>query len=179
VTQPQEQLVEQARQGSIESFGKLYEQYYNGMIALAYSSLGEMDLAEDAAQETFAIACRDLARLRENSKFGSWLAGICRNVSRQMIRKEQILVELRDRPNVTNTKQTNEAGEAIKDAIRLLRPKYREPIVLRYYDNLSYQQISNILGISQTAVNGRIIRAKQKIARQLKSVGLTEVDYGV
>jgi len=61
----------------------------------------------------------------------------------------------------------------------LLRPKYREPIVLRYYDNLSYQQISNILGISQVAVNGRILRAKQKIARQLKQVGITGVDYGV
>lgn len=179
MTQPQEQLVEQARQGCIESFGKLYEQYYNGIVALAYSALGEMGLAEDAAQETFAIACRDLMRLRDNSKYGSWLAGICRNVSRQMMRKEQKLVELRGRQNITNTKQTNEAGEAIKDAIRLLRPKYREPIILRYYDNLSYQQISNILGISQVAVNGRILRAKQKIARQLKSAGVTEVDYDI
>ena len=175
----QEQLVEQARQGCIDSFGKLYEQYYNGIVALAYSALGEMGLAEDAAQETFAIACQDLMKLRDSSKFGSWLAGICRNVSRQMMKKEQKLVELRDRQNVTNTKQTSEAGEAVKDALRLLRPKYREPIVLRYYDNLSYQQISDILGISQMAVNGRILRAKQKIARQLKSAGVTEVDYGV
>ena len=179
MTQTQEQLVEQARQGCIDSFGKLYEQYYNGIVALAYSALGEMGLAEDAAQETFAIACQDLMKLRDSSKFGSWLAGICRNVSRQMMKKEQKLVELRDRQNVTNTKQTSEAGEAVKDALRLLRPKYREPIVLRYYDNLSYQQISDILGISQMAVNGRILRAKQKIARQLKSAGVTEVDYGV
>jgi RNA polymerase sigma-70 factor (ECF subfamily) len=179
VTQSQEQLIEQARQGCIDSFGKLYEQYYNGIVALAYSALGEMGLAEDAAQETFAIACRDLTKLRDNSKFGGWLAGICRNASKQMMRKEQKLVELRDKQNVTNAKQTNEVGEAVKEAIRLLRPKYREPIVLRYYDNLSYQQISSILGISQVAVNGRILRAKQKIARQLKRVGVTGVDYGV
>jgi RNA polymerase sigma-70 factor (ECF subfamily) len=179
VTQSQEHLIEQARRGCIESFGKLYEQYYNGIVALAYSALGEMGLAEDAAQETFAIACRDLVRLRDNSKFGGWLGGICRNISKQMMRKEQKLVEFRERQNVTNTKQTNEVSKAVKEAIRLLRPKYREPIMLRYYDNLSYQQISNILGISQVAVNGRILRAKQKIARQLKSVGVTEVDYGV
>jgi RNA polymerase sigma-70 factor (ECF subfamily) len=179
VTQTQEQLVEQARQGCIDSFGKLYEQYYNGVVALAYSALGEIGLAEDAAQETFAIACRDLVRLRDNSKFGGWLAGICRNVSKQMKRKEQKLAEFRDRSNVMNVTQTNEVGEAIKEALQLLRPKYREPIVLRYYDNLSYQQISNILGISQVAVNGRILRAKQKIAKQLKHIGLTEVDYGV
>jgi RNA polymerase sigma-70 factor (ECF subfamily) len=179
VTQTQEQLVEQARQGSIESFGKLYEQYYNGIVALAYSALGEMGLAEDAAQETFAIACQDLMKLRDSSKFGGWLGGICRNVSKQMKKKTGESVELRDERCVTDKNQTNEAGEAIKEALRQLRPKYREPIVLRYYDNLSYQQISNILGISQVAVNGRILRAKQKIARQLKHVGVTEVDYGV
>jgi RNA polymerase sigma-70 factor (ECF subfamily) len=179
VTQPQEQLVEQARRGCIDSFGELYGQYYNGIVALAYSTIGEMNMAEDAAQETFAIACRDLTNLKDSSKFGGWLAGICRNVSKQMMRKEEKRVELRDRQNVINAGQTNAVGDAIKEAIRLLRPKYREPIVLRYYDNLSYQQISNILGISQTAVNGRILRAKLKIARQLKSVGITEVDYGV
>ena len=179
MTQTQEQLVEQARQGSIDSFGKLYEQYYNGIVALAYSTLGEMGLAEDAAQETFAIACRDLMRLRDNSKFGSWLAGICRNISRQMMKKEQKLIEVRDRQYVTDNNEISEVGQVIKEAVRLLRPKYREPIVLRYYDNLSYEKISNILCISQVAVNGRILRAKQKIARQLKSVGVTEVDYGV
>jgi RNA polymerase sigma-70 factor (ECF subfamily) len=178
VTQSQEQLVEQARRGCVDSFGLLYEQYYNSIVALTYSSLGELDLAEDAAQETFAIACRDLMRLRESSKFGSWLAGICRNVSKQMKKKESKVVELRDRSNVMNTTQTNEVGEAIKDALRLLRPKYREPIVLRYYDNLSYQQISNILGISQVAVNGRIIRAKRKIAKYLERNGITGAGYG-
>ncbi len=178
MTQPQEQLIEQARQGCVDSFGKLYEQYYNGIVALAYSSLGEIDLAEDAAQETFAIACRDLMRLRDNSKFGGWLAGICRNVSRQMVKKEQKPVELHDRSNAMDAKHTNEVGEAIKEALRLLRPKYREPITLRYYDNLSYQQISNILGISQTAVNGRILRAKRKIAKYLERNGIAGAGYG-
>jgi RNA polymerase sigma-70 factor (ECF subfamily) len=178
VTQTQEQLIEQARQGCIESLGKLYEQYYNGIVALAYSSLGQMGIAEDAAQETFAIACRDLTKLRDNSKFGSWLAGICRNVSRQMKKKTKESVELRDEQYVTDKNQTNEAGEAIKEALHLLRPKYREPIVLRYYDNLSYEQISNILGISQTAVNGRILRAKRKISKYLQQNGFTGADYG-
>jgi RNA polymerase sigma-70 factor (ECF subfamily) len=162
----------------VDSFGKLYEQYYNGIVALAYSSLGELDLAEDAAQETFAIACRDLMKLRDNSKFGSWLAGICRNVSKQMKRKAREFVELDDRQDVMNDKESNEVVEAIKEALRLLRPKYREPIVLRYYDNLSYQQISNILGISQVAVNGRILRAKRKIAKYLERNGVAGVGYG-
>jgi len=77
-----------------------------------------------------------------------------------------------------NDTQDNEVGDAIKEAVRLLRPKYREPLAMRYYDNLSYQQISNILGISQTAVNGRILRAKQKISKYLQRNGFTGAGYG-
>jgi DNA-directed RNA polymerase specialized sigma24 family protein len=56
------------------------------MVALAYSVLGDRDSAEDAAQEVFAIACRHLTSLRHSNKFGAWLAGICRNTARQMLR---------------------------------------------------------------------------------------------
>ena len=51
--------------------------------------------------------------------------------------------------------------------------------MLRYYDNLPYEQIAGVLGISVQAVHGRLIRAKRKVAKQLKRVGVTEVDYGV
>jgi len=177
VKQSQQQLVEQARLGCVDSFGELYEHYYNGIVALAYSQTGELSLAEDAAQETFAIACRDLQRLKENNKFAAWLGGICRNVSRQMKRKERNLVELRKKRQAQDTPTTNDVGEAVKDAVWRLRRKIREPIVLRYYDNLSYEQISSILGISQQAVNGRILRAKRKIADHLRRQGFAGVGY--
>ena len=77
-------LVEAAQNGHLESFGALYEYYYSPMVALAYSMLGDIHLAEDAAQEAFATACRDLTRLRRKTKFAPWLAGICRNIARQM-----------------------------------------------------------------------------------------------
>ncbi|MHC4889580.1 MAG: RNA polymerase sigma factor, partial [Planctomycetota bacterium] len=79
-------LVEAAQNGHLESFGALYKVYHSPMVALAYSMLADRDLAEDAAQEVFAIACRDLLSLRREDKFGAWLAGICRNVARQMLR---------------------------------------------------------------------------------------------
>ncbi len=80
------QLVEAARNGHLESFGALYERYHSPMVALAYSMLADRDLAEDAAQEVFAIACRDIGSLKSKERFAAWLAGICRNISRQMLR---------------------------------------------------------------------------------------------
>jgi len=83
-------LVEAARNGHLESFGALYERYHSPMVALAYSMLADRDLAEDAAQEVFAVACRDIGSLKSKEKFVAWLAGICRNVSRQMLRANRI-----------------------------------------------------------------------------------------
>ena len=69
-------IVEAARNGDIDSFGRLYERYYAAMVWLAYSILAERDLAEDAVQETFALACHELVRLRRPEKFASWQAAI-------------------------------------------------------------------------------------------------------
>ena len=60
------------------------------MVALAYSMLADRDLAEDAAQEVFAVACHDIGNLKSKERFAAWLAGICRNVSRQMLRANKI-----------------------------------------------------------------------------------------
>src|SRR5512136_2912370 len=79
-------LVEAAQHGRLDSFGVLYERYHNPIVALAYAQLGDKHTAEDAAQEVFAIACRDLPSLRDRDKFGAWLGGICRNVTKQMLR---------------------------------------------------------------------------------------------
>ena len=79
------QLVTSARTGCVESFSRLYDRYYGPMVALAYSILTDHALAEDAAQEAFAVACRDLGRLRRPKKFPAWLAGICRNSAKESL----------------------------------------------------------------------------------------------
>ena len=81
--------MEAAQNGRLEGFGALYQRYHSSMVALAYSMLADRDLAEDAAQEVFAIACRDLGSLKNQERFAAWLAGICRNVSRQMLRAKR------------------------------------------------------------------------------------------
>ena len=170
-------LVEAAQNGHLESFAALYQHYWPAMIALAYAVLADIHLAEDAAQETFAIACHDLPNLRRKEKFGSWLSGICRNVARQMRRRENQANTASVRQPVRNPDGHNSRTDVIRRAVWNLRPAEREPIVLRYYDNLSYEQIAQLLDISIQAVNGRLIRAKREIAKQLKRRGFTRGDY--
>jgi len=170
-------LVEAAQNGHLESFGALYERYHSSIVALAYSMLADRDLAEDAAQEVFAIACRDLRSLKSKERFAAWLAGICRNTARQMLRSKGKFVARNVRAVAGNTGIEEHRKDALRRAVWQLRSAERELIVLRYYNNLPYEQIAQVLDISIQAVNGRLIRAKRKIAKYLKRNGLTRNDY--
>lgn len=175
IVKSEEFLVEAAQNGHLDSFAALYGRYYSCMVALAYSVLGDIHLAEDAAQETFAIACRSLPNLKSKDKFAAWLAGICRNVARQMGRTKGKLTALNELTPAENEK--DDRRDVIRRAVWQLRAFYKEPIVLRYYDNLPYDKIASMLGISPQAVHGRLTRAKRKIAKYLKRNGFTGGDY--
>ncbi|MFQ6035358.1 MAG: RNA polymerase sigma factor [Sedimentisphaerales bacterium] len=170
-------LVEAAQNGHLDSFGVLYERYYNPMVALAYSLLADRNLAEDAAQESFVVACRDLSNLKSKEKFSPWLAGICRNIARQMLRAKGKVVTLNVSASAENENKKDNWTDTIRQAIWKLPASDRELIVLRYYNNMPYEQIAQILDISIQAVNGRLIRAKRKIAKYLKRNGFTGGDY--
>ena len=174
---PDKLLVEAAQDGHLESFGALYQRYYSSMVTLAYSMLADRDLAEDAAQESFVVACRDLSNLRSKDKFGPWLAGICRNITRQMYRAEGKSIALNVSASPENESKKDCRVDAICRAVWKLPASDRELIVLRYYDNMHYEQIAQILDISIQAVNGRLIRAKRKIAKYLKRDGFTRDSY--
>ncbi len=169
------QLVAAATAGDLAGFAALYKRYYGSMVALGYSVLGDIHLAEDAAQQAFAIACSDLSKLKSKERFGYWLAGICRNTSRQMRRSQGRQIEL-DESIPAETERAS-FDDMIRQAVWSLRAFYREPLILRYYDNLPYEQIANVLGVSVGAVNGRIIRGKRKIKKYLERNGMTGGDY--
>ena len=172
-------LVEAAQNGHLESFGVLYKRYCGSMVALAYSMLGDRDLAEDAAQEVFAVACRDLGTLRRRERFAAWLTGICRNTAKQMLRArgKQAILRLLPDDQEPHDRQVH-LSETVRRAVGKLRPREREVVVLRYYENASYEHMASLLGISIQAVNGRLIRARRRIAEYLRREGVTEESYG-
>jgi len=165
-------LVRRALQADPESFNKLCQRYYQSLIAIADSILLDVHLAEDATQEALAIACRHLPKLKKPELFGPWIGAICRNVARDMLLKL-----LRER-KVVNTHRIEEK-DCIKDnekvildqALRQLPQNLREVVFLRYYNEKSYEQITKILGVTEQAIDGRLRRAKEKIATYMKRNG--------
>ena len=174
----EQNLVQAASNGDADSFSRLCERYYLSIVAIAYSQLADRGLAEDAAQEAFFVAFRDISKLRKADHFSRWLARISRNIASDMAkkRKRDKLIPIDDCDSVSNNEDKQDKNvEVLRRIISELPVKLREVIYLRYYDKISYQQISNLLGISQEAVNGRLRRAKKLIARKLLRKGLAEV----
>ncbi|MHC4206345.1 MAG: RNA polymerase sigma factor [Planctomycetota bacterium] len=175
IQEPDTSLVEAAIDGDPESFTELCRRYYPAMVAVAHSLLGDRHLAEDAAQETFAKAAVKLPQLRQTNKFAGWLATICRNQARNMARREIGLNTAVEFAGSADKPQRDDSSDAVRQALKMLTVPARELVYLRYYDGLSYEQISRVLGISEQAINGRLRRAKRKMADYLRCNGFDEV----
>jgi RNA polymerase sigma-70 factor (ECF subfamily) len=145
------------------------------MVAIAHSLLGDRHLAEDTAQETFAQAAVKLPQLRQTNKFAGWLATICRNQARDMARRANGLQTTDEFSTIAAKSQRDDSDDAVKQALNKLSAPAREVVFLRYYDGLSYERISELLGISEQAINGRLRRAKRKMADYLRHNGFDEV----
>lgn len=160
-------LVEAARSGDADSFVQLADRFYPAMVAVALSILGDHHLAEDAAQEALAKACRSLQSLKEPDRFAPWLAMICRNQARDLARQAPRMESLGDRDVAQVVAAKGPDVERVRMAIGRLPAEAREIIYLRYYDEMSYQKMSAVLGISQQAVDGRLRRAKELLRERL------------
>ncbi|MFZ2146481.1 MAG: sigma-70 family RNA polymerase sigma factor [Sedimentisphaerales bacterium] len=168
-------LVKAAVSGDAEGFTELCRRYYPAMVAIAHSILGDRHLAEDAAQQAFAKAAVKLPQLKKESRFAGWLAVICRNAAKDMARNTESLRTTEDLSMVAAKSRDDGTADVVREAISKLSASARELIFLRYYDGMSYEQISAVLGISEQAINGRLRRAKKKMADYLRRNGFGEV----
>jgi RNA polymerase sigma-70 factor (ECF subfamily) len=83
-------------------------------------------------------------------------------------------ISAEDLSQVPEKKHDDENNRAIHQAIEQLPDAEKELIVLRYYNNLPYERIASVLGVSSAAINGRLTRAKRKMAKYLKRNGFPE-----
>ena len=168
------ELVEAAVGGDLGSFGELCRVYYAPMVAVAYAGLSDHQLAEDAAQESFARALVRVRSLKDRAKFAPWLAAICRNVARDIATARAKQTSTEDLSQVAQRNNDDQNDRLVRQAIDQLPAPAKELIVLRYYDNLSYERMASVLGISPPAINGRLARVKRKMAEYLRKNGFPE-----
>lgn len=165
-------LVRRALQADPDSFSELCRRYYFSLVAVAYSILTDHHLAEDAAQEALAAACRQLPRLKKPEQFGQWIVAICRNVAKDMLRE----LQKRQKPVNAHQKRKSDCQDddqkaILTEALQRLPQNLREVIFLRFYNEMSYRQMSKVLGVTEKVIDGRIRRAKKKMAIYLKKAG--------
>jgi RNA polymerase sigma-70 factor (ECF subfamily) len=175
-SKPDNVLVEQAAKGDGDSFTELCRRYYGSMVAIGHAILRDRHLAEDAAQQAFAKAAVHLPKLRKADQFGRWVAAICRNEARDLARARREPLPEDEPPVVEGRTASDESCRIVKEALGKLPDEAREVVFLRFYDGLSYDQISAVLGISEQAINGRLRRAKKRLAQYLRRSGFDEVD---
>jgi RNA polymerase sigma-70 factor (ECF subfamily) len=172
-------LVAAARKGDAESFSRLCEQHYPALVAIAYSQVTDRDLAEDAAQEALLVAYRDITRLKETGRFLPWLAAICRNTAIDMAKaraRERQAGTADCGPVADLCSHENDSVAVVREIIFGLDPDAKDLILLRYYNEMTYGQIAELLGVSEEAVNGKLRRARSAIRQQLQRRESLEIE---
>lgn len=173
--------LEQARKGDKEAFGKIIEAYQGPVFNLAYRMLSNANEAEEAAQEAFIRAYTRLESYDPSRKFSTWLLSITSNYCIDQIRKRRAILlsidePLAPHPALMSEKSSGpesqvvhgEQEDLVQTLLAELSPDYRQAVVLRYWYDLSYDEIAEVMDTSVSAIKSRLFRAR----RQLAEVGL-------
>ena len=177
------QLVFRCLEGDTDAFGELVERYQGAVYATAYYYAGRYGAAEDIAQDTFMAAYRSLPWLKEAAKFGPWLKAIaCRTAANWLRRNQRRLMletplPYRQHVSIADLRQgprgnleRGERFERIQLVIDALPERYRLPVVLRYLQELSYDEISVFTGESRDEIRGILQRAGQQLREALAGI---------
>jgi len=172
-------LIEAAKAGDQEAFRHIVERYQGAVHNLAYRMLGIPEEAEDAAQEIFVRIYRQLGRYDSERKFSTWTLAIATNYCIDQLRRRRMhFVPLENIIPWARARDGGPEGEALSgesrdEMQRLLKrlpEKYRAPLVLRYWEDLSCAEIAEILGVPEGTIKTQIHRARKQLGKMLAEV---------
>lgn len=158
------ELVRAILAGDVEVFACLVDRHHERCLRIATHILGDGDDAEDVVQEAFVRAYRHLGGYRERDKFGAWMLRIvvnqCRSRSAREKRYTRFDAELHEHASADDRERTaaERRGELLH-ALAQLGPAQREAVVLRFAEELSYDEISTLTGVGVSALKMRVQRA--------------------
>lgn len=177
-------LAIRAQKGDRDAYGHLVERYQTRIFSFCYQFFRDRDIATEMVQETFLRAFRYIKKYDPSKKFSTWVYSIAKNIcideKRKMDRSRTVSIEDVNPSSI----QSSHQGQHLKDpsqislqledrmllerAIAQLPDKYRAAIILCYFQELPYQEIGDVLGLSLNLVKVRIFRAKKQLLGILK-----------
>ncbi|HLU21723.1 RNA polymerase sigma factor SigW [Lederbergia graminis] len=181
------QRIKQVLRGDQEAFGEIVELFKDKVFHLCYRMLGNRHEAEDIAQEAFVRAYVNIHSFNQKRKFSTWLYRIATNLCIDRIRKKKpdyfLDAEVAGTDGLTMYSQiaaegkspdseveTLELQEIVQREILRLPDKYRVVIILRYIDDLSLNEISEVLDMPLGTVKTRIHRGREALRKQLSNL---------
>jgi RNA polymerase sigma-70 factor (ECF subfamily) len=176
-------LIRAIQSGDHNAFETLINRYQRQVANQIYMNMGNRDDVEDIAQEVFIRVYRSLPKFKFNSSFFSWIYRITMNLCIDEIRKRKIrrmlsldflaedyLDKIGVSDEVTTPSESvllNEKKDIVRRAMQHLSKEHREILTLREYQDLSYDEIAETLGLTVQAVKSRIFRARSEIRNLL------------
>lgn len=177
-------LIKRIKNGDQDAFARIVDQYKNQVYTICLRMTGIPQEAEDLAQESFVRAYTNIDRYETDKKFSTWLFRIATNLSIDYLRKKKpsayIDAEIPGTDGYTmhahlaspeplpeETVIGRETSEWLQKEINDLPPKYRSAIILKYMEDLSLKEISDILGIPVPTVKTRIHRGREALRKRL------------
>ena len=176
-----DELIRRTRAGELRAFDTLVKRYQRKVYYLALRMVKSHDAADDIAQETFIRAYDAIESFKLGYSVFTWLYRICMNLSinhlkrgRRIMTESSFSEEAKPLERAAagadplDCAEMKEMGGRIQAAIDSLSPKYKAVFVLRIYEDMSYEEIAESLGISVGTVMSRLFRAREKMQEMLK-----------
>jgi RNA polymerase sigma-70 factor (ECF subfamily) len=170
-------IVSRVLRGDAEAFAVLVGRYRDRYARYSFHMLGNREDAEEALQDAFTRAYRSLARCEDPERFGAWLFRIlvnrCRTVGARRGRRARTFVA--DETALLEASHEHPAEqtawrEEIDRALQRLRPDQREAFVLKYVEDLGYDEMSQLTGVGVSALKMRVMRACERLREMLSEV---------
>ncbi|CAM4004384.1 RNA polymerase sigma factor SigW [Alkalicoccus chagannorensis] len=177
-------IVREVKKGNQEAFSELVELYKDKVYHVSYRMIGNTHEAQDIAQEAFLRAYMNIESYDEERKFSTWIYRITTNLTIDRIRKKKPDFHLEDRVSGTENLDYHsqfaddvelpedqivklEMQQWIQEEIMRLPPKYRSAVILKYLEDLSIKEISEILHLPEATVKTRIHRGREALRKRL------------
>ena len=170
-------IIEACQQGDRAAFQLLFETYKDKVFSIAvYSGGGDRALADDITQQIFLKLFTAIRQFRGESEFTTWLYRLVVNACLDERRRRRRLLPWGDAVEMRKTGERKpqekqyarrEVSEAVQAAIAELKPKFRLPILLKYIEGLSYEEIASVMGCSKGTVASRLNRGHSQLAKRL------------
>jgi RNA polymerase sigma-70 factor (ECF subfamily) len=169
--------IEALKKGSAEAFHFLYQKYNKNVYRFCVRMLNDEDLAQDAFQETFLKVFENRTNIKGNN-FAAWLYTIARHICFNILRQRKDFKNFDEfDDNLNPSSYSDETSNddygikiAVDEAIAALPVSLREAILLREYEECSYNEIASIVGIDVSLAKVRVFRARVLLKKMLNSI---------